>query len=109
MPMYDIECTQCKQQQVDVYEPIDAPVVSCACGGQMVRAPWLSAKSSSHVQSDECDIWVKHGICNPDGSPRHYTSKARMKREAEKRGLMNYVVHTPPPGSDRSKHTVRWI
>lgn len=47
---------------------------------------------------------VEHGLCNPDGSPRRYYSKSEMRREADKRGLVNAVRHI-----DGSPHTVRWV
>ena len=56
-------------------------------------------------------IAIRHGLCNEDGTPRKYYSKSEMRREAERRGLVNYVTHTPDPksGSDKSKFTSRWI
>jgi hypothetical protein len=54
-------------------------------------------------------VEVKHGICNPDGTPRRYYSKSEMAREAYKRGLTNHVEHVPMRGSDKSPHTTRWI
>jgi hypothetical protein len=60
------------------------------------------------VVGDACDVTIEHGICWPGGAPRHYTSKAEMKREAWKRGLVNYVRHVPVPGSDKSPFTASW-
>ncbi len=61
-----------------------------------------------HAHGDECDVTARHGLCNSDGTPRRYTSKTEMRREAEKRGLTNYVRHTPPAGSDKCKETQKW-
>ncbi len=58
---------------------------------------------------DECDVMARNGLCNPDGSPRRYTSKAEMAREAKKRGLVNHVEHIGGKGSDKSKHTQRFV
>lgn len=58
---------------------------------------------------DEIDVWIKHGLCNEDGSPKHFTSREELNKEAIEKGWTNYVVHQPPPGSDKSKHTVRWV
>jgi hypothetical protein len=104
--MYDRTCQSCGRQQIDLYEPINAAVPTCACGGRLERV-WLNHASS--IIGDECDVTIKHGLCWPDGTPRRFTSRAEMRREAEKRGLVNHVEHIPSPGSDRSKHTVRWI
>jgi hypothetical protein len=56
-------------------------------------------------------IEIRHGLCNSDGTPRRYYSKSEIDREAKKRGLVNRVEHIPVPGSgsDRSKHTSRWV
>ncbi len=53
---------------------------------------------------DECDVWIRHGICHPGGAPRHFTSKAEMARAAKEAGKENVVRHI-----DGSKHTSRWI
>lgn len=120
MPIYDYRCTKCGHETFDVFESSVAPFRICeqsqelthgqkvVCAGQLERV-W-HAKSGG-VISDECDVWVKHGICNEDGSPRHYTSKAEMARVAAERGLVNHVEHIPSPGSDKNKHghTTRWV
>lgn len=36
---------------------------------------------------DECDVWIRHGICNPDGTPKRYRSKSEIKRAAFEAGL----------------------
>lgn len=74
----------------------------------MLRA-FLPSQKVSGVISDECDIYAQNGICNPDGSPRRFTSKSDMAKEAARRGLTNHVEHMPPKGSDKSPHTTRWI
>ena len=77
--------------------------------------PFCKGSADDHVPShtgvigDECDVTVRHGICNADGTPRRYTSKSEMAKEAAKRGLENHVVHVPAPGSDKSKWTSRWV
>jgi hypothetical protein len=53
-------------------------------------------------------IEVKHGLCNPDGSPRRYYSKSEMRAEARARGLEQHVVHIGEQGSDKSPHTTKW-
>ena len=53
-------------------------------------------------------IEIRNGLCNVDGSPRTYYSHSEIKKEANRRGWTNVVTHTPPPHSDKSKHTTRW-
>lgn len=54
-------------------------------------------------------VEIKHGLCNPDGSPRRFDSKSAIAKAAREAGMTNYVTHNPPPGTDKSKHTTRWI
>ena len=44
-------------------------------------------RATPMIHGDECDVWIRHGICNEDGSPKRYTSKAEMKRAAFEAGL----------------------
>ena len=107
MPMYDYRAEDgCVS--IDVWEPIE-PVVQhvCAHGIRMERA-WIGGNGPKAI-GDECDVWVKNGICWPNGEPRHYDSKSAMKREADAQGLVNRVRHIGTKGGDRSKHTSRWI
>ena len=107
MPMYDRYCSSCGHQAIDLYEPIETATPPCPrCGGSLHRA-WIT--TTANVIGDACDVWVKHGICHEDGSPRHYTSKAEMVRVAKEKGLRNRVRHIGRPGSDRSPYTSRWV
>jgi hypothetical protein len=109
MPLYDRRCNKCGEEVRDVWEGVNWLAPSCAvedCEGQLERV-WLSKPPG--VVSDECDVWVRNGICNEDGSPRHYRFKSEMKAEAKRRGMENHVVHQGGKGSDKSPHTSRWI
>jgi hypothetical protein len=83
--------------------------VRCTCGGPMLRG--FTQRASAVIADDiPGGMWVRHGLCNEDGSPRKYYSKTEMRQEAVRRGLVNIVEHTPDrKGSDRSAHTSRWI
>jgi hypothetical protein len=63
----------------------------------------------SAVIGDECDVTIKHGLCNEDGTPRRYTSKAEIAAEASRRGLRQHVEHVPSRGSDKNPHTQRFL
>lgn len=127
MPIFDKRCNFCGHTVLDTYEATNAPKVSCpqrtsyeyyndengspitgsmACGGTLERT-WLGKTAS--VIGDECDVVVRHGICWPDGTPRHYRFKSEMKAEAKRLGLVNHVEHIPSRGSDKSPHTSRWV
>lgn len=108
MPTYDVTCETCQADQLDVFlqswrDPIpDCPV----CLGPRVKV-WRSHANS--VIGDECDVMVKHAICNEDGTPRRYQSRAEMAKAAAAKGMTNYFVHQPPRDSDKSKHSRRWF
>jgi hypothetical protein len=69
-------------------------------------------KGNSNVIPDDIPggVWIRHGICNEDGSPRKYYSRSAMEKEAKRRGLVRWVEHVtnPQSGSDKSPHTKRW-
>lgn len=65
-------------------------------------------KGCSNVIGDECDVLMRNGLCHADGSPKRYTSKEAIRRDEQKAGLTNYVVHRGTRGSDKSPHTTRW-
>ena len=72
-----------------------------------------SANKAPTVIGDDIPggVEIRHGICNEDGSPRRYYSKSEIRRAAAAKGLTQHVEHVTDPksGSDKSKHTTRWI
>lgn len=56
-------------------------------------------------------VLIEHGLCNPDGTPHRYYSRSEMDKEAKRRGLVRIVEHVTDPktGSDKNKHTQRWV
>lgn len=112
MPMYDRQCVN-GHTKLDCWEPIhyELEPLCTECGEPMRRGIYTSAKTNA-VKADSIPggLWIRNGLCNADGSPRRYDSFTEIRREAEKRGLVNKVVHQPDPrsGSDKSAHTVRW-
>ncbi len=104
MPIYDRQCQTCNRIDYDLYEKMTTVDPVCPCGGVMGRV----LLKSNNVISDECDITIKHGLCNPDGTPRHYDHKSDIAKEARRRNLTNLVEHKGTRGSDKSPHTVKW-
>lgn len=107
--MYDY-AGDCGCTLIDVLEPIQAPARHCAAHGTLLRRAWLTKFPS--VIGDECDIWIRHGLCDPEtGQPVHYASKQEIKRETKRRGLINRVEHVGSPGSDKNRHnhTTKWV
>lgn len=111
MPMYDRLCidNECKTELIDCWEPIEAPEVKCPkCGKETERA-WIGKVSGVIGDDIPGGVWIRHGICNEDGTPRKYYSKSEMAKEAERRNLINRVEHVPDSqGTDKAKHTTRW-
>jgi len=110
MPMYDLLCQTCGKESIDVLMPIAEREQPCECGGTMVRA-WLTKPGGVIGDDIPGGYEVKHGLCHEDGTPRKFYSKSEMARAAKERGLTNYVVHVPSPGSDKNRkgHTSRWV
>ena len=104
--MYDRACSACGIRRIDQLEPIATPDPVCLCGARLERV--FLPTGRGQVLGDECDVWAKHAICNDDGSPKHYTSKAEMRRAAAAKGMEPHVVHIGTKGGDKSKHTTRW-
>lgn len=98
-----------KHEQRDLYLRIgERP--PCPTCGEPTETLW---DATPGVIGDDIPggVWIKHGVCNEDGSPRKYYSKSEIAKEAKRRGLTQIVEHVPDPksGSDRSKHTTRWV
>lgn len=106
MPLFDRRCPACLRQQIDCLEPSTPPIVLCECGQETERV-WLS--KAPFVIGDEIDISVRHGLCHADGTPQRFRSRQELAREAKRRGFTNFVEHHGAAGSDKSKHTQKWI
>lgn len=77
--------------------------------GWMV-CPFEPRKTGMGVIGDDIPggLEIRHGLVHEDGSPMKFYSKSAIEKEAKKRGLVNRVEHTTPPGSDKAPHTTRW-
>ncbi len=105
MPVYDFKGITCGHV-FERYARYDEAVPCPECGG-VTEHVWIPG--TRHVIGDECDQTIANGLCNADGTPRRFTSKAEIKKEAKRRGLTQFVQHTTKPGTDKSKWTSRWI
>jgi hypothetical protein len=54
---------------------------------------------------DEIDEWNE----NVGHEPVHFRSRQERKRYLKEHNLQEFVRHVGEPGSDKSKHTSRWI
>ena len=105
MPIYDLTCSN-EHVQRDLYLKVGERPPCPTCGGP-TETLWDSPPG---VIPDDIPggLWIRHGLCNEDGTPRKYYSKTEINREAKRRGLVNMVEHVGERGSDKSKHTVKW-
>lgn len=117
MRLIDLKCPTCGHIVIDHFqrksdellpycrERTDGPLL---CGTLYERVFLPTGRGT--VLSDECDVWVHHGICHENGDPRHYRFKSEMRAEAARRGLVNHVEHMPAKkGGDSSPHTSKWV
>lgn len=109
MPMYDRRCPACEAVMIDCWEPIMAPDVPCKECGKPTERTWFTHPASVIADEIPGGVEIRHGLCNEDGSPRRYYSKSEIAAEAKRRGLTQAVRHTPEQGSDKSRHTTRWV
>lgn len=92
----------------------ERPLVCPTCSAKTLDRVLIGGQSA-HVHGDECDVWIKHGLCNEDGSPRHFRHKSEIARAAREAGerdgthVYNKVEHIGDRGSDRNKHTQRFV
>src|SRR5882762_7041683 len=93
MPRYDLICTNCKNEQIDILHSIHDPHPPCSSCGAKNETLW---NQSASVAGDECDIYIKNGLCWPDGTPRRFRSKAEIKKLAFEKGLFQ-GYDTPKP------------
>ena len=107
MPMFDRLCEACSRQIIDCMEPVTPPDVPCPDCGGVTRRAWFG--KPANVIGDEIDVSIQNGICNPDGTPRRFTSRTELREAERKSGYANYVVHRGTNGGDKSPHTSRWV
>jgi hypothetical protein len=107
MPFYDLTCKN-GHEQYNLFLKIGErpPCPNCS---EPTETLWVGKSNS--VISDEIPggIWIRHGICNEDGTPKKYYSKSEMEKEAKRRGMTNKVEHVGTKDSDKSRHTTRWF
>ena len=106
MPFYDLVCAQ-GHKQYDLYLKLGERPPCPECN-EPTETLW---ERSSNVNGDECDIWIRHGICHEDGSPKRYYSKSQIIKDAKAKGYVidDQHITDPKTGSDKNPHTKRWF
>jgi len=110
--MIDLRCSQCGEERLDQYVDVDT-LDAHECGGKFERVtlamPIAGRVAAVHGDDIPGGLEIRHGLCNPDGTPRKYYSRTEINNEAKRRGLVNHVQHIADKGSDKNKHTQRWV
>jgi len=83
----DAVCPLCGQESLNI---MVADYPNCTCGTKMV---WLPKRGDGIVVQDSIEggVMIAHGICNDDGTPKRYDSRAEIRRACEAKGLVNHV------------------
>lgn len=84
MPMYDLTCSN-----EHIHRNLLLPIGSrppCPDCGEPTEMLWDKANS---VVADGIPggLWIEHGLCNADGSPKRYDYKSDIARDAKAKGL----------------------
>lgn len=59
--------------------------------------------------SIEGGLWIAHGLCNPDGSPRRYDSRSEITRECAKRGLVRWTDGYEERATKEGRERADWM
>ena len=108
MPTYTYRCEGCGGDPFDRITTIATrnDQVCTRCNQALTRLLTLPSVAPDSIPGG---IEIRHGLCNPDGTPRRYDSRSEIAAEARKRGLVNAVEHVAPRGSDKNPHTSKWF
>src|SRR5262245_46373257 len=102
--LIDTICPGCGDTHVDVWIDTHDPRYPLCSVCRLPMARRHTTAPAAHSDSYRGGVWIEHGLCYADGSPRRYDSQTEIDREAKRRGLVNLVEH-----SDRSETTQRFV
>ena len=88
-------CEHCQQDATKVGLVIHGSELWCRPCFNLTK---LGVETAHGVVGDEIDVWVKHGLCWDDGSPRHFRSRKEMNEVAASKGMVNMVRTPTTPG-----------
>jgi hypothetical protein len=104
MPMFDVVCDSCGQEEEDVFAHRRSEVPVCShCGGTRSTRYGYASRASA-VLGDAIDFVSE----NAGPTPVRFTSRAERKRHLKEKGLAEFVRHVGVPGTDKSPHTTDW-
>lgn len=102
MPMFDFRCEHCDYEwEGFVHREHHMLCPKCARFADKIF------RASANIIPD--DIPGGLVVENLSAAPITVYSKSELRAQARARGLVPYVQHRPEQGSDKSKHTSRWV
>lgn len=95
--LIDIECPACTHREYDIWlEAGEYP--KCLNCGETTQRLW-SSTASAHGDDIPGGLWLEHGLCNADGSPKRWDSKKAIAKAAKAKGLhWGAFLHGSPAG-----------
>jgi hypothetical protein len=83
----DLKCSQCSREIIDAFCVIPDYPACPDCGGATERL--FLPGSVPAIKGDDIPggVYIKHGVCNEDGSPRKFYSKSEIAKAARAKGL----------------------
>jgi hypothetical protein len=95
---WPIHCEECDFTGKALGWDTDFPLTCPSCSSTATFLTYEAKGSSAGVIQDSIEggLEIRHGLCNPDGSPKKYYSKTEIRRAANERG---YTIggDTPKP------------
>lgn len=113
--MIDVQCESCEVIGEHYCDPAVDALVSegggiCECGGRVTKVFVAGYAAPVHGDDIPGGLYIKHGLCHKDGTPRRFDSKSEIRRAAKEAGLTwGATTHIPDRGSDKNKHTTKWV
>lgn len=104
MPTYEYQCEPCDRRFEIIVPVAHRDHVICNHCGTFAERIWTGAP-----QMHDDSIPGGMVIENLSAQPQTFYSKSEFRRAQQAAGVMQFVRHQPPPDSDKSKFTSRWI
>jgi hypothetical protein len=85
---WPIWCHRCEVSSKQLAWDFDLPITCSTCGSATCLNYDEKYADAPGVIGDELNNYAaRHGVCNPDGSPRVFHSKTDLKRALNEKGL----------------------